>query len=126
MERTAARSGSDSHFEAVHSASVRSDRLSASSLHLLHRAHERWRVGSADPSGQIEVRVPRERLGLIAVSAATVVLGGGTTSVIPVVSRGEGARVGSPHVLYLPVTGPTSLTIAETTGADHASVRVVT
>ena len=82
--------------------------------------------GAADASGQIEVRVPRERLGLIAVSAATVVLGGGTTSVIPVVSRGEGARVGSPHVLYLPVTGPTSLTIAETTGADHASVRVVT
>jgi sugar lactone lactonase YvrE len=83
--------------------------------------------GAADgASGQIEVRVPRERLGLIAVSAATVVLGGGTTSVIPVVSRGEGARVGSPHVLYLPVTGPTSLTIAETTGGDHASVSVVT
>jgi len=83
--------------------------------------------GAADGAlGQIEVRVPRERLGLIAVSAATVVLGGGTTSVIPVVSRGEGARVGSPHVLYLPVTGPTSLTIAETTGADHAGVRVVT
>ena len=65
--------------------------------------------GAADGAlGQIEVRVPRERLGLIAVSAATIVLGGGTTSVIPVVSRGEGARVSSPHVLYLPVTGPTS------------------
>jgi sugar lactone lactonase YvrE len=83
--------------------------------------------GAADgASGQIEARIPRERLGLIAVSASTVSLAGGSTTVIPVVSRGEGARIGAPHVIYLPLPEPMTLTLAETTGIDHATIRIVT
>ena len=69
---------------------------------------------AAGTAGQIEIRIPRERLGLIAVTAG-----------VPVVPRGTGARIGAPHVIYLSVPAPTTLTLAETTGADHASVRVV-
>ncbi|HEY8848950.1 MAG TPA: hypothetical protein VIO12_06635, partial [Thermoanaerobaculia bacterium] len=76
--------------------------------------------------GQIEARIPRERLGLIAVSASTVSLAGGSTTVIPVVSRGEGARIGAPHVIFIPLPGPMTLTVAETSGIDHASIRIVT
>jgi hypothetical protein len=77
--------------------------------------------------GQIEVRIPRERLGLIAVTASTVFLGSGSTASIPVVARSEGARVASPHVIYLPPApgATTSLTLAETSGLDKATVRVV-
>jgi sugar lactone lactonase YvrE len=72
--------------------------------------------GATGTPGQIEVRVPRERLGLIAVSAG-----------IPVVTRGEGARIANPHVIYLPPAPgvPLSLTLAETSGVDKATVRVV-
>ncbi|MDQ6799521.1 MAG: hypothetical protein M3041_01650, partial [Acidobacteriota bacterium] len=65
--------------------------------------------------GQIEVRIPRERLGLITVTAG-----------VPVVSRSEGARVGTPHVIYLPPAPgiSLSLTLAETSGLDKATVRV--
>jgi hypothetical protein len=76
--------------------------------------------------GQIEVRVPRERLGLIAVSASTVFIGTGSSAIIPVVTRSEGARVATPHVIYLPpIPGVTiTLTLAETSGLDKASVRM--
>ena len=63
--------------------------------------------------GQIEARIPRERLGLILVSAS-----------IPVVARGEGARVGAPHVIYMPPAAAT-ITLAETSGFDKATVRLV-
>ncbi len=65
-------------------------------------------------AGQIEIRIPRERLGLIAVTAG-----------VPVVPRGTGARIGFAHVIVLPLPAPTTVTLAETTGADHASVRIV-
>jgi sugar lactone lactonase YvrE len=64
--------------------------------------------------GQIEVRIPRERLGLIAVTAGN-----------PVVARGDGATLGVPHVIYLPSGTTTTLTLAETSGIDKATVRVV-
>ncbi len=82
--------------------------------------------GASDGAvGQVEVRVPRERLGLIAVTASTVVLGAGSSSVIPVVNRGDGARLSASHVIYLtPASGATTLTLAETSGLDHATVRI--
>ena len=66
-------------------------------------------------AGQIEVRIPRERLGLITVTAG-----------VPVVARSEGARVANPHVIYLPPTSgvTTNLVLAETSGLDKATVRV--
>ena len=77
--------------------------------------------------GQIEARIPRERLGLIAVTASTVFLGSGSTAIIPVVARSEGARSANPHVIYLPPApaATTTLTLAETSGLDKATVRVV-
>ncbi|HEY8183996.1 MAG TPA: hypothetical protein VII32_17255 [Thermoanaerobaculia bacterium] len=70
---------------------------------------------AAGTAGQIEVRIPRERLGLITVTAG-----------VPVVARSEGARVATPHVIYLPpIPGVTiNLTLAETSGLDKATVRV--
>lgn len=83
--------------------------------------------GSDGAAGQIEVRVPRERLGLIAVTASTVFLGSGSTAIIPVVTRSEGARMAAPHVIYLPPApgATTTLTLAETSGLDKVTVRVV-
>ena len=69
--------------------------------------------GAAGTTGQIEVRIPRERLGLISVTAS-----------VPVVSRGDGARVAAPHVLYIP-TAAATITLAETSGLDKATVRLV-
>jgi hypothetical protein len=71
---------------------------------------------AAGSAGQIEVRIPPERIGLISVSAT-----------VPVVTRGFGARVASQHVIYLPaVTNATAaLTLTETSGFDHATVRAV-
>ncbi|HYS54496.1 MAG TPA: hypothetical protein VER58_12130 [Thermoanaerobaculia bacterium] len=71
---------------------------------------------AAGTLGQIEVRIPRERLGLITVTAG-----------IPVVTRSDGARVATPHVIYLPPSpgAALSLTLAETSGLDRATVRVV-
>jgi sugar lactone lactonase YvrE len=82
---------------------------------------------TTDTLGQIEVRVPRERLGLIAVTASTLFLGSGTTAIIPVVTRSDGARIGNPHVIYVPAAANviTTLTLAETSGVDKASVRFV-
>ncbi len=69
---------------------------------------------AAGTIGQIEIRIPRERLGLIAVTAG-----------VPVVPRGTGARIGAPHVIYISVPAATTLALAETSGADHAGVRVI-
>jgi hypothetical protein len=76
-------------------------------------------------SGSLEVRVPSERLGLVAVSSS--VIGGNGGFVVPTVNRGEGARSGSPHVIAgITSNGSTttSLTLAETSGVDAANVRV--
>ena len=72
---------------------------------------------TAGTLGQIEVRIPRERLGLITVTAG-----------VPVVTRSEGARVATPHVIYLPpapASASIKFTLAETSGLDKATVRVV-
>ena len=84
-------------------------------------------AGNDGSLGQLEVRIPRERLGLIAVTASTVFLGIGSTAIIPVVTRSEGARSANPHVIYLPPapSATTTLTLAETSGLDRATVRVV-
>jgi sugar lactone lactonase YvrE len=76
---------------------------------------------SRPASGSLEVRIPRERLGLVAVSAAVTGSGGGY--VVPTLNRGDGARVASPH-LITGITAPASLTLVETTGVDGAIVRV--
>jgi sugar lactone lactonase YvrE len=75
-------------------------------------------------SGQIEVRLPRERLGLVSVRASVVVLGGTGGFETPVVRRGDGARVGAPHVIYLLAQSNLSLALAETSGGDAANVRL--
>jgi sugar lactone lactonase YvrE len=82
--------------------------------------------GASPPaSGQIEVRIPPERLGLVAVRAAIVVLGGGAGGFgTPVVTRGDGARAGAPHVLDLLLSSAASIALAETSGRDAATVRV--
>ncbi len=72
-------------------------------------------------SGQIEVRLPVERIGLISVSASE-----GTGIPIPVMNRGDGARSRAPQYLS-GLTKSSSLTtavvFAETSGNDHAIVR---
>ncbi len=76
-------------------------------------------------SGQIEARIPRERLGLITVRSSIIVLGasgGGFDT--PVVTRGEGARVGAPHVIYLLPGSTAAVALAETSGSDGATVRL--
>lgn len=78
-------------------------------------------------AGSLEVRIPSERLGLVAVSSSVITLGGNGGFVVPTVNRGEGARSGSPHVLAGIVSGApttTSLTLTETSGVDAANVRV--
>ena len=75
-------------------------------------------------SGQIEVRLPRERIGLVSVRASIVVLGGNGGFETPVVSRGDGARIGTPLVINLLPQSNVSLVLAETSGADAASVRL--
>jgi len=75
--------------------------------------------------GQIEVRIPRERVGLISVRSSIVALNGAAGFDTPVVARGEGARVGAPHVIYLLPSSKIDLVLAETSGNDAANVRVV-
>ena len=79
---------------------------------------------TAPQSGQIEVRLPRERVGLVSVRASIVVLGGNGGFETPVVNRGDGARAGAPHLIALPPQSNASLVLAETSGADAANVRV--
>ena len=84
---------------------------------------------AAPANGQVEVRIPRERLGLLFVNASTVVLDGPGTLATPVVNRGEGARLGEPHVVYgvaKTAIVRTALVLAETTGTDGATVRLDT
>ncbi|HEY6137405.1 MAG TPA: SMP-30/gluconolactonase/LRE family protein [Thermoanaerobaculia bacterium] len=76
-------------------------------------------------NGQIEVRVAPERLGLVSVRASIVVLGGGAGGFgTPVVNRGDGARAGAPHTLDLLTASaaPATITLAETSGRDGATV----
>lgn len=77
--------------------------------------------------GSLEVVIPKERLGLILVSSSVIAQGGSGGYVTPTVNRGEGARSRSPHVLAGIASGGgtiTSLTLAETSGIDTATVRV--
>jgi sugar lactone lactonase YvrE len=80
-------------------------------------------------SGQVEVRLPPERVGLVSVSAVTISLsGGGAPIAMPIVNRGDGARSGAPQIIS-GVTKTSSLTtavvFAETSGNDHAVVRAI-
>jgi sugar lactone lactonase YvrE len=77
-------------------------------------------------AGQLEVRLPAERVGLIAVSAASVSFNGSGTIAMPVVNRGEGARTDVPQILSgitKSSTLATAVVFAETSGNDHALVR---
>jgi sugar lactone lactonase YvrE len=74
--------------------------------------------------GQIEVRLPRERVGLVTVRSSIVPLGAPGGFDTPVVSRGDGARSGAPHVIYLPPSSTVSLALAETSGNDGAAVQI--
>lgn len=81
---------------------------------------------TSTPAGAIEIRLPAERVGLLRVTAS-IAGAGGSGFVIPVVSRGEGARSGTPHILgnfVRSAAATTSLTLAETSGVDGASVRL--
>jgi sugar lactone lactonase YvrE len=79
---------------------------------------------TAPQSGQIEVRLPRERVGLVSVRASIVVPGGSGGFETPVFVRGDGARIGAPHVIYLLPQSNASLVLAETSGSDAAGVRL--
>ena len=77
--------------------------------------------------GTIEVRLPRERLGFVSVSASTVALGAGTSFTMPIVGRGAGARASSPQTLLNVMKNSgakTALTLVETSGVDSANVTV--
>jgi len=80
--------------------------------------------GTAPQAGQIEVRLPKERVGLVSVRASIVVPGGSGGFETPVFSRGDGARIGAPQVIYLLPQSSVSLVLAETSGSDAASVRL--
>jgi hypothetical protein len=71
--------------------------------------------------GQIEVRLPAERVGLINVSATLGAIA------LPVVNRGSGARTGETQVIpgiTKSATLATALVLVETSGNDHAAIRV--
>ncbi|HSY48096.1 MAG TPA: hypothetical protein VLC46_04730 [Thermoanaerobaculia bacterium] len=77
--------------------------------------------------GSIEVRLPQDRIGLVRVTSAVITLGGAGGSVTPVVTRGEGARIASPHSLSGITSNSavtTSLTLVETSGIDKATVQL--
>lgn len=77
----------------------------------------------APGAGAIEVRFARERLGLVNVRSSIAVLGGTGGFDTPVVTRGEGARLGSPHAVdLLPGSNNVTLVLAETSGVDGATV----
>ncbi len=81
-------------------------------------------------SGQLEVRAPAERIGLLNVHSsieATARAGGSFGFQMPTVVRGEGARQGDPHTIPgVAITSAfrTNLILAETSGNDGASVSV--
>lgn len=79
--------------------------------------------------GSIEVMMPLERLGLVRVSSAIVTAGSGSAGgfVVPVVNRGEGARLGAPQVLTGITSGnpvTTAVSLTETSGVDRVSVKL--
>jgi streptogramin lyase len=77
--------------------------------------------------GSIEVRLPPERIGLLRVTSTIAAIGSGGGFVTPVVTRGEGARIASPHGLTGITSNAsvtTSLTLAETTGIDKATAQL--
>lgn len=78
-------------------------------------------------SGQIEVRIPRERQGVVNVTSSIGTPGRGKAYDVPSISRGEGARAGLDHVLAgirREGTVQTSLVLAETSGIDATAVRL--
>jgi hypothetical protein len=81
-------------------------------------------------SGQLEIRAAPEKVGLITVAASTEtrpVGGGAFQQNQPVLLRGEGAIVGSSHVVAGVLRDGNvvpDLVLAETTGRDAATVRV--
>jgi len=83
--------------------------------------------GLARPAtGQIEIRLPRERQGLVNVTASTVNLGRGTAYVLPVVNRGDGARIGLTHTLpglRADAATTSAVSFVESSGLDDVSLR---
>jgi sugar lactone lactonase YvrE len=78
-------------------------------------------------AGQVEIRIPRERQGLINVTASIGTPGRGAASAVPTVNRGDGARPGLDHVVTgvrSDATAKTALTLVETTGTDSSTVRL--
>jgi hypothetical protein len=78
-------------------------------------------------SGQLEVRLPRERLGLLSVRAAQVALTGGASVQMPTLPRGTGARRGAGqtlHGLSETTTITSSLILVETSGIAAATAKV--
>ena len=81
--------------------------------------------GLARPAaGQIEVRLPRERIGLVNVRAGIVTVGAAGGFDTPVVTRGDGATAGAPHVINLLPSTNITLTLAETSGSDAATAHI--
>lgn len=77
-------------------------------------------------AGQIEVRLPAERVGLVNVSASNGSFSGSGSVVIPIANRGEGARSGAPQTISgitKSSTLGTAVVFTETTGNDHAVIR---
>ncbi|MEO8036713.1 MAG: hypothetical protein ABI837_19920, partial [Acidobacteriota bacterium] len=71
--------------------------------------------------------MPAERLGLIRVTSSITTPGGTGGFVMPVVSRGEGARPAATHELGGVIANSsttTALTLTETTGIDKATVHL--
>ncbi|HEY5610384.1 MAG TPA: fibronectin type III domain-containing protein, partial [Thermoanaerobaculia bacterium] len=86
---------------------------------------------SAPARGQLEIRAPREKIGLLNVTSAVTSGSEGLGAFgfdVPTVLRGEGAKAGAPQVI-LGVTSNsdvvTDLILAETSGTDAATVRCV-
>ncbi|MBL8113015.1 MAG: hypothetical protein JNK60_09035, partial [Acidobacteria bacterium] len=85
---------------------------------------------AAPVSGQLEVRIPSGRAGELTVTASVEApaLGKGAYGLaIPVVRRGDGARLGRGHIVEGLVENAafrSNLVLAETTGLDGARVRV--
>jgi sugar lactone lactonase YvrE len=81
--------------------------------------------GLARPAaGQIEVRLPRDRTGLVNVRAGIAAIGAPGGFDTPVVTRGDGATATAPHVITLLPSSNFTLTLAETSGSDAATARV--
>jgi sugar lactone lactonase YvrE len=75
-------------------------------------------------AGQMEIRLPRERTGLINVRAGIVAIGAAGGFDTPVVARGDGATAGALHVINLLASSNVTLTLAETSGRDAATAHV--